>query len=157
MQKNINIRAIENGEEYIVSELTLDCFNKYIAPEYCTEGIKEFLKDIEVNRIMARISNDHFMLIATENNMIIGIIEIKCFNHISMLFVGETHQGFGIGRKLIDEALIRCKQYNKAVESISVNSSPYAVKFYDKLGFKGIDGERTVHGIRFTPMELRIK
>jgi len=37
-------------------------------------------------------------------------------------------------------------------EKITVNSSPYAVKIYEKLGFVPDGNEQMVDGIRFTPM-----
>ena len=37
---------------------------------------------------------------------------------------------------------------------MTVNSSPYAVPVYHKLGFKDTGSEQMVNGLRFTPMEL---
>ena len=37
---------------------------------------------------------------------------------------------------------------------MTVNSSPYAVGIYRKLGFKAVDDEQSVNGLRFTPMTL---
>ena len=37
---------------------------------------------------------------------------------------------------------------------MTVNSSPYAVPIYHKLGFKDTGSEQVVNGLRFTPMEL---
>jgi len=36
---------------------------------------------------------------------------------------------------------------------MTVNSSPYAVPIYHKLGFKDTGSEQVVNGLRFTPME----
>ncbi|WP_460645598.1 GNAT family N-acetyltransferase [Lacrimispora brassicae] len=36
---------------------------------------------------------------------------------------------------------------------MTVNSSPYAVEIYHKLGFVDTDTEQLVNGIRFIPME----
>lgn len=38
-------------------------------------------------------------------------------------------------------------------EIMTVNSSPYAVPVYEKLGFHATGSEQTVNGLRFTPME----
>ena len=38
------------------------------------------------------------------------------------------------------------------VEEITVNSSPYAVEAYRRLGFVDVDNEKLLDGIRFTPM-----
>ncbi|MDN5360294.1 MAG: hypothetical protein PWQ84_1357, partial [Thermotogaceae bacterium] len=40
--------------------------------------------------------------------------------------------------------------------TLTVNSSPYAVGFYHKMGFKDTDNELEKDGIRFVPMELSI-
>jgi len=36
-----------------------------------------------------------------------------------------------------------------------VNASPYGLPFYKAIGFVPTDEEKTVNGIRFTPMEYR--
>ena len=41
--------------------------------------------------------------------------------------------------------------------TITVNSSPYAVDVYKKLGFVIEEDEQTVDGIRFTKMKLEIR
>lgn len=43
------------------------------------------------------------------------------------------------------------------MRKISVNSSPNAVTAYQKIGFKDIEEEKIVNGIRFLPMELEIR
>ena len=38
--------------------------------------------------------------------------------------------------------------------ALTVNSSPFGLPFYERLGFTALSGEQTVNGIRFTPMAL---
>ena len=38
-------------------------------------------------------------------------------------------------------------------ETITLNSSPYGRPFYKAIGFVLTDEEKTVNGIRFTPMK----
>ena len=45
----------------------------------------------------------------------------------------------------------------EGIDMLTVNASPYAVGFYHKMGFTDLRGETEADGIRFTPMELRIK
>ena len=40
---------------------------------------------------------------------------------------------------------------------MTVNSSPYAVPIYHKLGFYDVDSEQVVKGVRFTPMEFEMQ
>lgn len=76
-------------------------------------------------------------IIATRNNG----------NHIALFFVNSKYHRQGIGRKLFEVVV-----QNSTGEKITVNSSPYAVKVYKKLGFVPDSEEQIVDGIRFTPM-----
>lgn len=40
-------------------------------------------------------------------------------------------------------------------KTITLNSSPYGVPFYKAIGFVPTDEEKTINGIRFTPMEYK--
>ena len=51
------------------------------------------------------------------------------------------------GTKLFDHFL---ENYKGNI--ITVNSSPYGLGFYKKLGFVPTEEEKTINGIRFTPM-----
>ena len=71
-------------------------------------------------------------------------------SHISLLFVDEEFHKMGVGRKLV-HAL--CKiQREIGSYRLTVNSSPYAVGFYHKVGFVDTNLEQAKDGIRFTPM-----
>ena len=72
--------------------------------------------------------------------------------HIALFFVDGAYQGQGIGRQLFEAVRIECPAPN-----MTVNSSPYAVPIYHHLGFADTDVEQSVHGLRFTPMEVRIE
>ena len=62
---------------------------------------------------------------------------------------GEYHRQ-GIGRKLI-EIVIK----NSTSDSITVNSSPYAIEIYKHFGFSVMQEEQITDGIRYTPMLLK--
>lgn len=85
---------------------------------------------------------------AFDNNELIGIIGIKRNGtHISLFFINPSYHHKGIGRKLFDYAYA-----SRIVEEITVNSSSYAVRFYESLGFSKIAGEQETDGLRYTPM-----
>lgn len=58
------------------------------------------------------------------------------------------YQRQGIGRKLWDFL-----RENSPSNIITVNSSPYAVPIYHKLGFVDTDTEQLSDGMRYTPMK----
>ena len=73
--------------------------------------------------------------------------------HISLLFVEEQYHRRGIGRGLIRYL---CEYLMTEVQAsrVTVNSSPYGVGFYHKLGFTDLGPEEQKDGITYTPMEF---
>lgn len=153
---SVAIRKIEPGEEQKVCLLVKRVFDEFVAPLYETEGVEEFLKYVNPDRMVARLCSNHFILIAEKGGNPLGMIEIRDFNHISLLFVEGISQRHGIAKRLLAEALELCKS-KVDISEMSVNSSPNAVEAYSKLGFKIDDQEQLKNGIRFVPMKLRIK
>ncbi|AHF06017.1 acetyltransferase [Desulfitobacterium metallireducens DSM 15288] len=78
----------------------------------------------------------------------IGMIEVRNQNHIALLFVDDRYHKKGIAKKLISLAIERAQ-----VTEIDVNSSPYAVNIYARIGFQQVDHEQERDGIRFIPMK----
>lgn len=128
--------------------LVWQTFLEFEAPEYSQEGIDEFKRynDDEENFRAFMIQG------AFINDKLVGVLALKDDGkHVSLFFVDKTYHRQGIGKRLFEFAL----KYNRA-GVITVNSSPYAVGFYEKLGFVKTDDERVKNGIRFTPMSLEV-
>ena len=79
-------------------------------------------------------------IIATNNNR----------KHICCFFVKAQYHRQGIGKSLWEYLL-----NNSENEEFTVNSSPYAVPVYHKLGFVDTDSEQLTDGIRYTPMKFK--
>ena len=60
----------------------------------------------------------------------------------------------GIGKRLFKKSIAMCKKKAPAQTQITVNSSPYAVPIYKKLGFRETDKEQFKNGMRYQPMSL---
>lgn len=149
------IKLIENHDVQDVLHLVRTVFDQFEAPDYSSEGVAEFYKYIQVDAMASRISKNHFGLLALKNSDILGMIEIRDFEHISLLFVDSDFQGQGIGKKLWIETCKKCIKSKGEVGSFTVNSSPFAVPIYEKLGFRKVSEEQSINGIRFYPMLLR--
>ncbi len=153
--------------DYIIEEIKIDdiqntlylvekVFNEFEAPDYSSEGIENFYKFANYNNIKENLNKNLKILIAKDEEKIIGMIAFRDYCHINMLFVDKEYHKKGVATRLVNSANKYCKFNNKELEYITVNSSPYAVEFYRKLGFECTDSERTIDGIRFTPMKLKV-
>jgi len=139
-----------------VSNLVAHVFNALVAPEYSTEGVQEFLQYIEPIAFQARSKSNHFSLIALAQAKIVGMIEIRNRDHVSLLFVAQDYQRRGIAKELLHQAIQICQEYKPQPSEISVNSSSFAVPIYEKLGFYRVGERKERNGIGFIPMILKL-
>ena len=156
MEKEIIYREIHQGEETKVCQMVIDCFNEFVSPDYNNDGIMEFKKYVDPNRMQERLTLGNFIIVTLKNEIIIGVIEVRSNNRITLLFVKKEYHNRGIAKKLLELAIKKCKQRKSDVSIIEVNSSPFAVPIYEKLGFVKIHTEQVVNGIRFIPMTLKL-
>ena len=155
--EEIEIRRMQAGEEGKIYELVVRTFDRFVAPGYSIQGVEEFLKYANPQRLSERIENNHFSLAAWLQSLVVGMIEVRDCRHVSMFFVDQKYQGQGIGKKLHQHALEICLQHNPDLECISVFSSPYAVPIYERLGFETSGLDQYQSGMHFIPMVLKLK
>lgn len=152
------IAKIDGNSEKLDEALALvwQVFSAFEAPEYPSEGIKEFKDYIGKGSIARKLETGELLMwCAFEGERIVGVIASRRPCHISLLFVAKDRHRRGIAKQLLMNILNYYKQ-NTCFSEVTVNSSPYAKEIYHKLGFTDTDEERTVNGIRFTPMKRTI-
>ena len=128
-------------------DLTWEVFLQFEAPVYSDEGIAEFRKSLDDKE---RTHSLQFYG-AFDKDKLIGTLCMRAPQHIGGFFVNADYHRKGIGRDLFERMR---RDYDK--QEFTVNSSPYAVEIYKKLGFEPTDVEQTVNGLRFTPMVFRL-
>ena len=135
-------QAINKNEIKTALELILTVFMEYEAPDYTREGVDEFFKSVRDENYLSMLTfygaffdEAPIGVIATRNNG----------KHIALFFVDGKYHRRGIGKKLFETV---------RTDNMTVNSSPYAVPIYHRLGFTETDREQVVNGLRFTPMKL---
>ena len=154
MSATIKIKLMGPGEETAVSNLVTSTFQRYVAPLYAQEGIREFLSYATPSALQDRQARNHVVLVASQNESIVGILELRDHCHISLLFVEAMHQRKGIGRLLVSEAVQLIRANHPIASEVTVNSSPNALEAYKCFGFQ-VKGELQVkNGIVFVPMSL---
>ncbi len=131
-------------------------YDQAVAQCYSVEGNEEFYKYLDHDWLRKRLESDHWILKATELDKLLGIIEIRNNQHLSMLFVATDNQRQGIGKKLLQSAIDLIKKENPQQNTLSVHSSPNSTTAYAKMGFEPTSDEQSANGIRFTSMQKQI-
>lgn len=140
----IDITIHELGDQEVAAalELAWEVFLEFEAPDYSQEGIDEFRSFLDKQDEMGGL---RFFGALVQDRMA-GILAMRQ-EHISLLFVKKEFHRQGIARNLFRYMLDQIKS-----DRITVNSSPYALEIYGKLGFTVVDPEQITNGIRYTPM-----
>jgi len=151
-------RAMKAGEERDVCRLVARVFADFVAVLYSPQGVREFLAyAADFDQLRERLQANHFVLVAETQGRIVGAIEVRNCDHISLFFVDGELQRKGIGNGLWRRALVNCLANRSDVVKITVHSSPNAVEAYQGLGFQAEGPEQTENGICFIPMAFAVQ
>jgi predicted GNAT family N-acyltransferase len=153
--EEIVIENLRKEEIMEFSKLTDEVFDEFVGMDYSDEGKKTFKEYIKEQAIIERINKNEFFT-AKYKNKIIGIMEIRNKDHISLFFVLKEFHGKGIGRKLFAYYIKIIKQNDIGIKSITVNSSFYGEKVYKALGFIKTQEAQEKDGIKYIPMEYKV-
>lgn len=141
----MEIKKITKPELPGAMGLVWEVFQEFEGPDYSQEGIDSFKAHIDRQEKEATIA----MFGAFEEDELLGVIATRDEGrHISLFFVSGKHHRQGVGRKLFEQIIPLTDS-----SFITVNSSPYAVEVYRRLGFSATDDEQLTNGIRYVPMK----
>ncbi len=143
----MQIKKLTKQEMLQALELVWTVFLEFEAPDYSEQGVQTFKKYIGNKAMMHEL--DFYG--AFKNDELLGIIAMRNKSHLTLLFTKKEHQRIGVAKALFNHILGISE-----VKVITVNSSPYAVEVYHKLGFINTDSEKEVDGIRFTSMQYQL-
>lgn len=132
-----------------VIQLIEQTFLEFVAPDYDELGINNFFKFAEDEDLFKQL----VFYAALHNDKITGILAVDDkLNHICLFFVDKDLQNTGIGTALFKSFL---NEFMPKV--VTVNSSPFAVKVYEKLGFIATGSRQVSDGIVYIPMRYSSK
>lgn len=144
--KGMSVRVLQTGETQAALDLAWKVFSEFETPVYAPEGTEAFKKCL----VDPGYLNGIAYYGAFDGDELVGFLGIRQTTaHVCFFFVDGKHHRRGIGTELF-----RAMKADFGNRTITLNSSPHGLPFYEKLGFQTIAPEQTVDGIRFTPMML---
>ena len=148
------IKKVCNQDLNKAFSLIWNTFLEFVAPDYSIEGIETFkVSFIENDNFKDSFKNGkQIMYGAYFNDDLAGVVSISSNNNVSCAFVDKKYHRKGIATLLFKQIISELK--DEKVEKITLNASPYAIPFYNNIGFKVLDEQKEFHGIIYTPMEL---
>ena len=139
------IRKLTKTEIPEAHSLAWKVFCEYESPDYSAEGTESFRKTLHDPVYLSGL--DYYGTF--DGSKLVALCTIRAEKrHICFMFVDGSYHRRGLGSRLIRHVLNEYKG-----ESVTLNSSPYGLPFYKAVGFVATDEEKTIDGIRFTPMK----
>jgi len=150
---NICIVRAEASDWEPAMELAWKTFLRFEAGDYSKEGTDNFLNFISDEKLFKMFLEGSYVLyVAKENEKIVGLVSLRAGNHISLLFVDETYHRQGIGRELLISIQKSIK--SDGVVKMTVNAAPFAIGFYERVGFMKVGSMLETDGIIYQPMTV---
>lgn len=145
-ESSFEMRKLAESEIPAAHSLAWKVFCEYESPDYSEEGTESFRKTLyDPAYLSGLVYYGTF-----EGSKLVALCAIRSEKrHICFMFVDGSYHRRGIGSRLIRHVL---NDYKGG--SVTLNSSPYGLPFYKAVGFVPTEEEKTVDGIRFTPMKI---
>lgn len=134
-----------------ITNLILNCSEKFILPMLNEEGKQTYMHSHSLEVMRGRLSQFQYQVFE-QDSKIIGVVGMRRPSHLFHLHVEPEFHGKGLGRQLWNAAKERAMRLDQP-DKFTVNSSTYAVRFYEKLGFQAAATE-VRGGVEYVPMSM---
>ena len=151
------IKQIDHKNFISSLKLAENVFMEFEAKDYPPEGTESFKAFLYCEETEKRFLCGNFIMWgAFDGIKQIATFAIRDESHLSLAFVDKDYHRKGVATALWNEALSYISQ-NEKIKEVTVNSSPYGLPFYKKIGFRELSEEQTSDGIRYIPMKYIIE
>ena len=134
-------------------DFALRVFMEFDAPDFEPVYTINFKKGVMENDayIERLLSNENLMFVALDGDKIVGMVAERNDGEILLLFVDGAYHKQGIATVLLSDMI--CALKLQGFDKITLESSPSAIPFYLKYGFRQRDDTESKYGFVYTPME----
>lgn len=159
---NVSIRAMSDSDSHRVSHLILTLFDEFVAPGYSKKASKTFRRQTRRQSHIAELREGELRLVAETlvdeaRGELVGVIGVRDVSHIHWLWVRKDWHRRGVASILMANVIAEVRRKKPDAVSITLNSSPFAIPVYRRLGFRITGEEFDQEGLICTPMELDLE
>ena len=142
----MNIRKANLNDLNDICNLNNELF-KLEKEKYDSTLVEDWPISNEGKKYFTDLINNHYVIVAIQDNNVVGYLagsieekgsyELIQYGEINNMYVSDSCRGRGIGKLLIDNFKMYCKEHN--IHNIKVTASyknENAIKFYHKNGFE---------------------
>ncbi|MDC7226399.1 MAG: GNAT family N-acetyltransferase [Spirochaetales bacterium] len=153
----LHISELSHSEIGDYCALVREVFDEFVAPDYPEDGNRTFYEFMSKEKVHERMHTGALTIAAKSGGGLVGACAFRDLSHLSTFFVKKEFQGRGVGRMMLAYGLRKIRAEYPDVETVTVNSSPFAVAVYKRLGFRASADRQQKDGIIFYPMEYPVR
>lgn len=130
----LNLRAYRPDDAPRLLTLFRDTIQRVNCRDYNPEQIVAWASDeIDEDAWAARFEG-RFVVVAEQDEVLVGFGELESNGHIDRFYVSADHQGCGVGRRLITALLHEATRLS--LSRLTVEASITARPFFERYGFE---------------------
>jgi GNAT superfamily N-acetyltransferase len=142
------IRSLTIAHAAEASGVVQESFLALAASDWHPEARRSFLEDTAPAPLQTKLGTMTFAAGAFSEGGIAGVILMPSPALVGLLFVHPRRLRLGIGQALWESARAHIENGFPDVNTVELNATPYAVRFYKSVGFVPISSEFEHEGRR---------
>jgi GNAT superfamily N-acetyltransferase len=146
------IRSLTHAHAADASAVIQESFLALAAADWQPDARRAFLEATAAEPLQHRLTTMTYAAGAFSEGGITGVILMPSPSLLGLLFVHPRRLRLGIGQALWESARAHIEAGFPEVNTVELNATPYAVRFYKSVGFVPISSEFEREGHRATRM-----
>ncbi|MBS0343877.1 MAG: GNAT family N-acetyltransferase [Proteobacteria bacterium] len=151
--QSMSIRRATRDDASAISALILSLAHHFLlhADGSGADAFLLALGPAGIERNIAATELDYY--VGMVGSQMAGVVAVRHTTHLFHLFVGHAFQRRGVARALWSHVKA-VYEWPSASAPTTVNSTPFALSFYERIGFQATGPRVETNGIAFIPMQL---
>lgn len=137
MRSNFIVRKGLINDLTELQTLFVDTITTICASDYDKQQIEVWTSSVENKQRWGEILTKQFILVAQNQDKIVGFATLDSGNYFDLLYVHKNHQQQGIAQRLLDDIEAEARRLKQPVLTSDVSKT--AKPFFEKNGFKTLE------------------
>ncbi len=137
MQNQILVRKGQKNDLAELQKLFVDTIRTICAVDYDKQQIEVWTSSVENKKRWNEIMTKQFILVAQDQEKIVGFATLDNGRYVDLLYVHKDHQRQGIAQRLLDDIETEARRLNQ--HELTSDVSKTAKPFFEKNGFKSLE------------------
>jgi putative acetyltransferase len=152
--KSFNIRHGQSDDISELQRLFVATITSVCTADYNAEQIRVWTAGVNNKAYWTDLTTKQFLLVAHNNESMLGFGSLKNLKHVDMLYVHPNHQSEGIASALYLSIENEAKHQHQSLLTADVSKT--ALAFFEKMGFTVVNPQTVIRqGVELTNFKMK--